>query len=114
MKVYGPLLGEEIADGQAATVVPNHGTLGPPEGWLTVVYERGEKCFTKHVHPKQCRRLVKKDPTVWLNADHVDLMRSTGEPRTVNASPHETRMGQRWEAYRPVKEFSRKSNQVKE
>ena len=53
---------------------------------------------------KECfRRLKKKNRTIWLNADHVDNMLASNEGRTVNASPHETRQGQRWRAYRPVK-----------
>jgi hypothetical protein len=60
VRVYGQLLGDVEVSGHKARIVENCETFGPPNGWLTITFERGGREYRKHVHPKQCRRLVKK------------------------------------------------------
>jgi hypothetical protein len=64
VRVYGPLLGEVNVSGQIATVKENSDELGPPEGWITVMFRAHDIDFVKHVHPKQCRRLKPREKSV--------------------------------------------------
>lgn len=57
VRVYGTLKGDIECNGRIATVKENMKEYGPPPGWLTVQMIIDGGIYTKHVHPKQLRRL---------------------------------------------------------
>lgn len=60
VRVYGNLKGGKEANGITATVAENSVEFGPGPGWITVAFTEDGVPFTKHVHPRQCVRLIKK------------------------------------------------------